>query len=722
MSIESQLYGRYSAAADKAQTLDQLKAIQNDIYKATQSGILHPVEGVPLVQGLTPRIQKAEQAQQQALMMQYAPQAQGMMPQGITQGQPAPAPIAPQIMAQAQQLSGVDNLRSNLPAEEGYAAGGIIAFADGGLGDTEDDTEDGIEDYGGLSKQEQAIFDQFLADIGGSEEDYQPQETTADYGINPERQGTVNQGISYREPVPSGGERGITANVDRDQARKYNVGNLRPSGFTYPGQVGISGGGFAMFENPEAGIAALNQDIGIKLRRGLDTPLKFISVYAPAADKNDVGAYANNVARALGIGPNDRIPDTPEARYILASAITRQEGAHKATARFNNGGVVAFGDPILNPNENQLVSDGGKGIDTIGAELDALRSGTKTLEKATTAGGLRIPVSQELTDAYNYAKAQRDAKEKEYYDLLAEKGVDKPAFMPQYSMQPKRPVPNPTVAAMSAQPINNPAPTVVPTIPAAAPASAPAVLQDKYDPINASQEGFPLGGYPAAAPPAIAPPVVSEDLLELRALLKERAIEAKKQKETDKYMALLQASLGIMGGTSPYAFANIGQGGSAGIASYAASRKAQTADENAILAGRLGLSKAELLEKARQEALAQRTAATAMNEKRYAADLQYKIDLAAQNKTIAELKIAETAKANKIKEVGMRNKAEDAWDNSTEKTRIEKDLADQKSNWRKDTKLKSAYELERQRFINRRMQIEAADILNANDIAPLPQQ
>jgi hypothetical protein len=288
-------------------------------------------------------------------------------------------------------------------------------------------------------------------------------------------------------------------------------------------------------------------------------------------------------------------------------------------------------------------------------------------------------------------------------------------------MQPKRPVPNPTVAAMSAQPINNlaPAPTVVPTIPAA----APAVLQDKYDPINASQEGFPLGGYPAAAAPTTAAPAgTSEDILELRAALKERALEAKKQKETDKYMALLQASLGIMGGTSPYAFANIGQGGSAGIAAYAASRKAQTADENAILAGRLGLSKAELLEKTRQEALAQRAATTAMNEKRYAADLQYKTNLAAQNKILAEAKTAEITKANKIKEAAMRGKAIKDWDNSTDKIRLEKDLAEQKSNWRKDTKLKSTFELEKQKFINRRMQIEAADMLNANDIAPLPQQ
>ena len=93
-----------------------------------------------------------------------------------------------------------------------------------------------------------------------------------------------------------------------------------------------------------------------------------------------------------------------------------------------------------------------------------------------------------------------------------------------------------------------------------------------------------------------------------------------------------------------------------------------------------------------------------------------------QNKTIAEAKNKQQAESNRIKELGMRYKAEDAWDNSQDKIILEKDLKDQKSNWRKDTKLDSDYKRKRQNFINRRMQIEAAETLNANDIAPLPQQ
>ena len=47
-------------------------------------------------------------------------------------------------------------------------------------------------------------------------------------------------------------------------------------------------------------------------------------------------------------------------------------------------------------------------------------------------------------------------------------------------------------------------------------------------------------------------------------------------------MALLTAGLGMMSGTSPNAFANIGQGAQAGVASYAASAKQRAAEKSAL--------------------------------------------------------------------------------------------------------------------------------------------
>jgi hypothetical protein len=54
--------------------------------------------------------------------------------------------------------------------------------------------------------------------------------------------------------------------------------------------------------------------------------------------------------------------------------------------------------------------------------------------------------------------------------------------------------------------------------------------------------------------------------------------DIKAQAQTDKYLAMLQASLGMMAGTSPYAMANIGQGGMQGVAAYAAAKKQRAAE------------------------------------------------------------------------------------------------------------------------------------------------
>lgn len=61
----------------------------------------------------------------------------------------------------------------------------------------------------------------------------------------------------------------------------------------------------------------------------------------------------------------------------------------------------------------------------------------------------------------------------------------------------------------------------------------------------------------------------------------------KKGAEEDKYMAILQAGLGMLGGTSPYAMANIGAGALQGVKGYGESKRARAAEA-------LALDKAEL--------------------------------------------------------------------------------------------------------------------------------
>jgi hypothetical protein len=55
-----------------------------------------------------------------------------------------------------------------------------------------------------------------------------------------------------------------------------------------------------------------------------------------------------------------------------------------------------------------------------------------------------------------------------------------------------------------------------------------------------------------------------------------------KQRSEDKNMALLAAGLGMMGGTSPYAFANIGQGGLSGISYLSGTNRERAAQQAAL--------------------------------------------------------------------------------------------------------------------------------------------
>jgi hypothetical protein len=65
-------------------------------------------------------------------------------------------------------------------------------------------------------------------------------------------------------------------------------------------------------------------------------------------------------------------------------------------------------------------------------------------------------------------------------------------------------------------------------------------------------------------------------------MLKGGYADVKKQREEDKYLALLAAGLGMMGGTSRNAAANIGAGAMQGVASLAASRRDRSAEQNAL--------------------------------------------------------------------------------------------------------------------------------------------
>jgi hypothetical protein len=79
-------------------------------------------------------------------------------------------------------------------------------------------------------------------------------------------------------------------------------------------------------------------------------------------------------------------------------------------------------------------------------------------------------------------------------------------------------------------------------------------------------------------------------------ILRQQGEDATKARQEAKYMRLLEAGLGIMGGTSPYALTNVGQGATAAAKGYAEDIKGLRAEERerAKTLGALGMEKEKL--------------------------------------------------------------------------------------------------------------------------------
>jgi hypothetical protein len=144
---------------------------------------------------------------------------------------------------------------------------------------------------------------------------------------------------------------------------------------------------------------------------------------------------------------------------------------------------------------------------------------------------------------------------------------------------------------------------------------------------------------------------------DIKQMIKSGMEDSAKQKRVDTMLSLLTAGLGIMGGTSQYAGVNIGQGGQQGIGAMLAARKTQAEEQKNIMSAQLGLSRAELYDKMRRDALAQKASDT-----KFGRDIQQqRVDL---NKQLIPIKQQEVMlKLNK------------AWEESSFKPQLEAQMS-----------------------------------------------
>ncbi|MGB5954967.1 structural protein P5 [Pseudomonas sp.] len=136
--------------------------------------------------------------------------------------------------------------------------------------------------------------------------------------------------------------------------RNNNPGNIdfNPRN-AWQGQLGLEVGAakprFAQFDEPENGIRALGKLLlnyrgkdgmpGVG-RPGIDTPLEFISRWAPASENNTL-AYALAIAKRLGVGVRDSIDisDPRVLREAVVGIIVHENGGNSYKAEVIDEGV-----------------------------------------------------------------------------------------------------------------------------------------------------------------------------------------------------------------------------------------------------------------------------------------------------------------------------------------------------------------------------------------------
>jgi hypothetical protein len=516
--------------------------------------------------------------------------AQAAPPQ-MAPTQMAPQQVDPRLLQaqamqqQAQQLPenqpGVARLPSGMP--QGMAAGGIVAFAEGGL--NMDDDEDDREMAQLFPKQSGSRFEQ------------------------------LQQLLSTLPSTVAGGIRGL---AEKGAAKYKDV----VSGM--PGSVGemrkdISNAASGATDNIEEFLAKIKH----LESRGRSFDSKGNILTSPKGAQGSMQVMPKTqVNPGFGVTPaRDKSPEELErvGREYGIAMLNEFKDPKLAAMAYNWGPAnvkkwLASDRSTPIPKEtskyaSNFAEGGAVKPEELGAKLEAYDSGIASLQNAVGSRGVRAGgADPELVNALNSAISQRKALQKEYESSLIESGAGRPAIRYQSSLARTQPVADPTVQRMSAQPAIAVAPA--PVVPVQAPiAPAPTKQSEdgtkaipQYGAMPSDEElknmdiGFGSGRFgPSAAVPSelTTAPKTKADLYAeaLEQSLEKQMAEAAQNKKLQLGLALLGASAAGLQSGSPYFSQGIGASLAGGVNTYGALKKQEQDQAKDIMAARLGLYK-----------------------------------------------------------------------------------------------------------------------------------
>jgi hypothetical protein len=616
MSIQQQIASQAYKLANSAVTPEQIKAVQAHVIKSVQDGSVPSYVGIPLLNDLNQRMGSIQNATAASHAMVNQP------------------PIAQQVMGQAEQ--GVETLPSRLP-EQAMAGGGIVAFANGGMSDSDmaayllADEDDEDDDYvralmGDIQNREanEALEEE---DEGVTGLAAMPAvRSSMSEARSGEKKAGLQSLLDLIEKKESGGRdydkygNLLTSSAGAQGRMQVMPATARDPGFGIrPAKEGdvedlarvgkeLYGKLLDKYQDPKLAAAAYNWGTGNVdkwLQSGGDESK------LPAETRNYIKGFAEGgIARLAGGGLDDIFGMSPEDVKAAAARRLRMEQARSAFSAA----------PAAEAAPAAAATEGG-----VGSLLDAMKSGLGRINPRGSVGWSSLFYSPDL----NANEEAELAKARLMTPTIGKAGTS----VPLSSAAPAKAQPSGAGAGRGKQ--------GGPDLEQSKQAAFEQAVGNTQDAEDMDAGINALQSQPAESAEGKKSGIDS--------MLDKYSEDIKKQREVNAYLGLLSAGLGMMGGTSPHAMANIGAGAQQGVSTYAGLNQATGADERALLGARIGAEKYKALNDIRQAQIAaQQQAKTAQNvlgqqrldlsRQKAAADQLNEIRRMAQNKMIANYK------------------------------------------------------------------------------------
>ncbi|ENG5591955.1 lytic transglycosylase domain-containing protein [Escherichia coli] len=135
-----------------------------------------------------------------------------------------------------------------------------------------------------------------------------------------------------------GGLQGFSNQVNRSAYLSRGIRNNNPGNLNFAGQKGATlesgpNARFASFSTMLEGIAALDRQVMLYLKRGKNTIDQIIDIYAPSSDGNNTSSYKSYLAQYTGLGVKEKIDGSNfEIMRKLIQGIINHENGDAARA------------------------------------------------------------------------------------------------------------------------------------------------------------------------------------------------------------------------------------------------------------------------------------------------------------------------------------------------------------------------------------------------------